>query len=63
LKQAPTSINETEVELDAGDVTESLLGKDADEETRMSDRIAEKAVSTEGTEKRIADEQIRTISA
>jgi hypothetical protein len=50
-KVVTTSINDDEstVALETGDLTEGLLGADADEETRMSARVAEKAASTEGT--------------
>lgn len=56
-KMIKTSLND-----DMEDATESLLGADADEELRMSERLSEKAESTQGPEKRLTADAIKRVS-
>lgn len=51
-----TSLND-----DMEEVTESLLGEDADEELRQSERQSERSESTQGPEKRLTSDAIQRL--
>lgn len=59
IQKPPTSIN---ADMESGDVTESLLQGDHDEETRLTEHIQQQEESTEGPQKRMNEEAIRTVS-